>query len=170
MSKLTAKQKRFADAYIKSGNATQSAIEAGYSKKTARVIGQENLLKPALKNYIDERMEQLDSERVMDAKEAMQLLTSIARGEITETVVLSTPDGLEETEKEADFKTRIVAVKEILKRYPDNDKLLMAQVRKANAEADISEAKARDIDNVIDETEQVVLIDNIEEIADEEEN
>lgn len=99
MSKLTAKQQKFADSYIKSGNATQAAIEAGYSTKTARVIGQENLLKPALKNYIDERMNQLDSERIMDAKEAMQLLTSIARGEITETVVLSTPDGLEETEK-----------------------------------------------------------------------
>lgn len=168
MSKLTAKQKKFADAYIKSGNATQSAIEAGYSKKTARTIGQQNLTKLDIKNYIDERMEKLDSQRIMDAKEAMQLLTSIARGEITETVVLSTPDGLEETEKEADFKTRIVAVKEILKRYPDNDKLLMAQVRKANAEADISEAKARDMNNAVEETEQVVLVDNIEEIDNEE--
>lgn len=168
MSKLTAKQKKFADAYIKSGNATQSAIEAGYSKKTARTIGQQNLTKLDIKNYIDERMEKLDSQRIMDAKEAMQLLTSIARGEITETVVLSTPDGLEETEKEADFKTRIVAVKEILKRYPDNDKLLMAQVRKAHAEADISEAKARDMNNAVEETEQVVLVDNIEEIDNEE--
>lgn len=168
VSKLTAKQKKFADAYIKSGNATQSAIEAGYSKKTARTIGQQNLTKLDIKNYIDERMEKLDSQRIMDAKEAMQLLTSIARGEITETVVLSTPDGLEETEKEADFKTRIVAVKEILKRYPDNDKLLMAQVRKANAEADISEAKARDMNNAVEETEQVVLVDNIEEIDNEE--
>lgn len=164
MSKLTAKQKKFADAYIKSGNAKQAAIEAGYSKKTAATIGSENLIKPNVKKYIDTCMEQIDSQQIMEAKEAMQLLTSIARGEITETVVLSTPDGLEETEKEADFKTRIVAVKEILKRYPDNDKLLMAQVRKANAEADIAEAKARDISNIAEEIDQVALVDDIKEV------
>ena len=41
--KLTEKQKRFADEYIKSGNATQAAIKAGYSKRTARTIAQQNL-------------------------------------------------------------------------------------------------------------------------------
>lgn len=41
--KLTEKQKRFADEYIKSGNATQAAIKAGYSKRTANRIGPENL-------------------------------------------------------------------------------------------------------------------------------
>lgn len=48
-----------------------------------------------------------------------------------------------EEHKEADLKTRINAVKEILKRYPDNDKLLEQQIRKLKAEADISEAKAK---------------------------
>ena len=52
MTKLTEKQKRFADYYIETGNGTEAAVKAGYSKKTARVIGQENLLKPAIKNYI----------------------------------------------------------------------------------------------------------------------
>ena len=50
--KLTVKQKKFADEYIKTGNATQSAITAGYSKKTARAIGQENLTKLDIKQYI----------------------------------------------------------------------------------------------------------------------
>ncbi|MCC0650821.1 terminase small subunit, partial [Clostridioides sp. ZZV15-6598] len=37
MSKLTEKQKRFCDYYIKTGNATEAAIKAGYSEKTAKV-------------------------------------------------------------------------------------------------------------------------------------
>lgn len=47
--KLTLKQQRFADEYIISGNATQAAIEAGYSEKTARFIGNENLTKLKIK-------------------------------------------------------------------------------------------------------------------------
>ena len=82
--KLTPKQKKFADEYIKSGNATQSAIEAGYSKKTAAVIAAENLIKPNIKSYIAERMEQIASNRVMGYTEAVELLTSIARGECSE--------------------------------------------------------------------------------------
>ena len=62
MDKLTAKQKRFCDEYLKDLNATQAAIRAGYSEKTAKQIGQENLTKPYLKNYIEERMKQKESE------------------------------------------------------------------------------------------------------------
>ncbi|MDY3007146.1 terminase small subunit [Anaerococcus porci] len=45
MKGLTIKQKKFADEYIISGNATQSAIKAGYSEKTAGQTGAENLKK-----------------------------------------------------------------------------------------------------------------------------
>lgn len=48
-----------------------------------------------------------------------------------------------EKHKEADLKTRISATKEILKRYPGDDKLVKAQIRKAEAEADIAESKAK---------------------------
>ena len=57
--KLTIKQQRFADEYIISGNATEAAIKAGYSKKTANVIGVENLIKPNIKTYIDEKLKKL---------------------------------------------------------------------------------------------------------------
>ncbi|GAO99843.1 terminase small subunit [Fructobacillus ficulneus] len=143
--KLTPKQLKWADEYIESGNATQSAIKAGYSKKTARQIGQQNLSKLVIKEYIDKRMAEIDSKRIMSAKEAVQLLTSIARGEIKETVVMSTPFGIEETEKEADLKTRISATKEILKRYPGSDKMAEQQLRKVTAEADILSAKAKEL-------------------------
>ncbi|MFP7154053.1 terminase small subunit [Weissella paramesenteroides] len=139
--KLTEKQKRFADEYIKSGNATQAAIKAGYSKRTANRIGPENLSKLVIKDYIDERMKVIEDNRIMTAKEAVEFLTSVVRGQVKETVVIGTPMGAEEIEKEPDVKTRINAAKEILKRYPDNDKVMEQQLRKLTAEADIAEKK-----------------------------
>ena len=48
MKKLTAKQQRFVAEYLIDLNATQAAIRAGYSEKTAYSIGQENLTKPEI--------------------------------------------------------------------------------------------------------------------------
>ncbi|WP_161944052.1 terminase small subunit, partial [Streptococcus suis] len=87
MAKLTIKQRKFIDEYIICGNATEAAIKAGYSKKAARVQGQENLLKPALKSAIDERLKQLESSKIATAIEVLQVLTSILRQELTEEVV-----------------------------------------------------------------------------------
>ncbi|MBS0953063.1 terminase small subunit [Lactiplantibacillus plantarum] len=165
--KLTPKQQRFADEYIKSGNITQSAIEAGYSKKTARVMGQENLLKPAIKSYIDERMAEIASKRIMDATEAVELLTSIARGETKETVYIGTADGVYEKHKEADLKTRISATKEILKRYPGNNKLFEQKIRKLKADADIAESKAKEARSGESNEGQTLIVDDVGGIRDE---
>lgn len=54
MAKLTAKQQRFVDEYLKDLNATQAAIRAGYSEKTAQQIGAENLSKPVIQAAIQE--------------------------------------------------------------------------------------------------------------------
>ncbi|WP_285213821.1 terminase small subunit [Lactiplantibacillus plantarum] len=141
--KLTPKQKRFADEYIKSGNAYQAAIEAGYSRNYAKAQSSKLLENVGIKSYIDEQMAEIASKRIMDATEAVELLTSIARGETKETVYIGTADGVYEKHKEADLKTRISATKEILKRYPDNAKLVEQQIRKLKADADIAEAKAK---------------------------
>jgi phage terminase small subunit len=50
--KLTDKQKRFCEEYLIDLNATQAAIRAGYSAKTAKSIGQENLTKPDILQYV----------------------------------------------------------------------------------------------------------------------
>lgn len=84
MLKLTIKQKKFADEYVRLGNSTQAAINAGYSKKTARQIGADNLSKAYIREYINEKMDALDKEKTMQIKEIMEELTSIARGEIKE--------------------------------------------------------------------------------------
>ena len=60
---MTDKQRRFVDEYLIDLNATQAAIRAGYSEKTARYIGYENLTKPHISNAIQERMEQLEDSR-----------------------------------------------------------------------------------------------------------
>src|SRR5690606_19157874 len=88
MAKLSVKQKRFADYYIEIGNATEAAIRAGYSKKTARFIGNENLTKPNIKAYIDEKLKELDEKRIAKAEEVLQYLTRVMRGEETEQVVV----------------------------------------------------------------------------------
>jgi len=159
--KLSEKQKRFADEYIKTGNATQSAKVAGY--KQPHVQGSQNLEKLSVKTYIDEKLEQLASERIMSAQQALELLTKIAKGEEKETVIVGTPDGVYESEKEADLKTRIAAVKEILKRYPTENPLTQAQIRKLEAEADIKEAQAAEAKNMTDSSSEVMIIDDIPE-------
>ena len=53
MAKLTPKQQRFVDEYLIDLNATQAAIRAGYSPKTARQIGEQNLSKLDIKNAIE---------------------------------------------------------------------------------------------------------------------
>lgn len=53
---LTAKQQRFVDEYLVDLNATQAAIRAGYSKKTARSISNENLTKPDIQEAISKGM------------------------------------------------------------------------------------------------------------------
>ena len=159
MVKLTEKQKRFADYYIELGNATQAAINAGYAKRSAQQMGAENLSKPVIKSYIDERLEQIASERIMSAQEAVELLSSIARAEITEQVVVTTMEGAEVVDKPPDVKTRIIAIKEILKRYPDNDKLVEQQIRKLTADADLAEIKADTIKGLSDDGNLITIVD-----------
>nr|DAJ29958.1 MAG TPA: Terminase small subunit [Caudoviricetes sp.] len=120
--KLTEKQKRFADYYIETGNITEAAVKAGYSKKTARVIGQENLLKPAIKGYIDEKLETMQDERTASAKEVLEFLTKSMRGEIKEEVVVveGTGDGTSEArmvKKQIGLRDRIKSAELLGKRY-----------------------------------------------------
>ncbi|BDQ54943.1 MULTISPECIES: terminase small subunit [Enterococcus] len=91
--RMTEKQKRFCDFYIETGNATQAAIKAGYSEKTAKQIGQENLTKPDLRAYIDERLAELKNERTADAQEVLEYLTAVMRGEYKEATLIGVGEG-----------------------------------------------------------------------------
>lgn len=74
---LTAKQQRFIEAY--SGNATQAAIQAGYSAKTAYAIGQENLKKPEIQQAIHEREQARLDGLIANRDERLAFLTGVMR-------------------------------------------------------------------------------------------
>lgn len=116
MKKLTIKQKKFADEYIISGNASEAALKAGYKNE---VSGRENLQKPTIKNYIDERMKELEQEAIANQTEVLKFLTSIMRGEQTEQTLIS--DGSEQGQRitniEVSAKDRIKAAELLGKRY-----------------------------------------------------
>lgn len=129
---MTKKQKRFADEYLIDLNATQAAIRAGYSPKTARFaaewINEKNLQKPTkkynmeLKGYIDEQLAQLHNDDIATAKEVMQYLTSVIRGQSKSEVVVveGIGDGCSNArriKKAPDEKERLKAAELLGKRY-----------------------------------------------------
>ena len=79
--KLTLKQKKFCEYYVASGNATQSAIKAGYSKKTAEMISSENLRKPYIIEYIKDLTKPSEDKRIADMQEIRQFWTNVVRNE-----------------------------------------------------------------------------------------
>lgn len=120
--KLTLKQKAFADYYIETGNATEAAVRAGYSKKTAKAIGSENLTKPAINEYIQERLKAIEDSRIADGDEVLRYLTSVMRGESQSEVVVveGVGDGCSEAkriDKSPDEKERLKAAELLGKRY-----------------------------------------------------
>jgi phage terminase small subunit len=115
---MNAKQKRFCDEYLIDCNATQAAIRAGYSPKTAYSIGVENLKKPELKNYIDEQLERIHNEKTADAQEVLEYLTAVMRGEHTEQVLKLIGEGVQTvTDIDVAARERLKAAELIGKRY-----------------------------------------------------
>ena len=88
MAIMTERRKRFIVEYLVDLNATQAAIRAGYSPKTARSTGYELLNIPEIRNEIDERLKTIEESRICDVQEVMEFLTSVMRGEITEEVLV----------------------------------------------------------------------------------
>lgn len=76
---MNARQKGFCEYYVACGNATEATIKAGYSKKTARSIGQRLLTNVDIKKYIHELQEKTKENRIMTAIERREFLTSIIK-------------------------------------------------------------------------------------------
>lgn len=107
---MTEKQKAFADYYIECGNATEAAKRAGYSERSARQMGTENMSNPSISAYIAERVKPTEEKRIATGDEVMQFFTAVMRGEIKDAFDL--PPSL------ADRKD---AAKELAKRTVDID-------------------------------------------------
>ncbi len=94
--KLTVKQQAFADAYVELGNATQAYLKAYPNVKkegTASAAGSRMLGNVKVKAYIEERMEQMQSEHVADQQEILETLTAVLRGEMTSAVLRGIGEG-----------------------------------------------------------------------------
>lgn len=130
--KLTSKQKNFCDEYIICQNATEAAIKAGYSKKTAGTQGYENMQKPHIRAYIDERMKEHESELIATQAEVLKYLTAVMRGETeAEEIVV---EGFEARRmmKAPSEKDRLLAADKLSKcygLYNDKDKLELDRKR-----------------------------------------
>ena len=121
-TKMTNKQKRFCDEYLIDLNATQSAIRAGYSPKTAYKIGQENLMKPQIKAYIEKRMKEKEDNLIASQDEVLRYLTSVLRGQSESEIVVveGCGDGVSQAvkiKKTPDERERLKAGELLAKRY-----------------------------------------------------
>lgn len=103
-------QKAFADYYIETANATESAKRAGYSEKTAYSQGQRLLKNVEISAYISERMAKQGEKRVADANEVIEFYTAVMRGEVKDQFGL-----------DASLSDRLKAGDALMKRYAVTD-------------------------------------------------
>ena len=158
MQKLTEKQRRFVNAYIKTGNAAEAARKAGYTGKNANIIGQQNLTKLYIRNAIEKRLKEMEDAQIADAKEVMKLLTSTLRGELEEEIIVCEGRGEGVSEavrmlKKPSIRDRLDAAKCLMKRYG----LMLSDV-------EIEEKKAKTValkkDSETGSGEEVTIIDD----------
>ncbi|HBF4252755.1 terminase small subunit [Clostridioides difficile] len=119
MADLTEKQKRFCDYYIETGNATEAYKKAykNNNQRTSESNGSRLLSNDKVKNYIEERLKQIESKRIADAKEVMEYLTKILRNQEQEEVVIVSENGPEIIKKDVSIKDRNKAAELLGKRY-----------------------------------------------------
>lgn len=122
---MTDKQRKFCDEYLIDLNATR-AYKAAYphvkSEGAARACASKLLTKANIKTYIDEQLEKISSEKTADAKEVMEYLTSVMRGESQAEIVVieGTGDGCSDARrmnKAPDEKERLKAAELLGRRY-----------------------------------------------------
>lgn len=89
MIRVTDKQKLFCDEYLIDLNATQAAIRAGYSEKTARSIGQNLLTKVDIQEYIQKRLDEKSDILIAKQNEILMYLTEVMRREKLESIVVT---------------------------------------------------------------------------------
>ena len=158
---MNERQRRFADEYIRIGNAEQAAIKAGYSEKYARGNAHKLVANVSVKNYIDEQIQRIRDESIMDAKEALAILSEIARGNRDEEVLILNPTTgkVERHTKKADNATVIKAITEILKRYPTAKQAEKLELELAKLREQVNANEAQD--------DKIVIVDEWAEEVDD---
>ena len=155
---MTPKQKKFADEYIATGNATQSAIKAGYSKNYANTNASKLLQNTTIENYIDTRLKEIAKDSIATADEVLQVLTTIIRREFIEERQDINPltGEIITLENKPTTKDVISASKELLKRYPTN-----VELKKLTAEIEKLYSQTQVLEHQLKENESQTATDNI---------
>ena len=157
---ITARQKAFADEFIKTRNVYRAAINAGYAETYARSgTGANKLIdNPQIQKYIERRVARADTRLIATQEGVLYGLTRVFRREETEDVVTSDKDGnVTVTQTRNSVADSMKAGNDLLKIVgrTTQSKLEMAKLRKALAEAKLAERKAND-DDTSDVTIQIV--------------
>ena len=142
--RLTPKQKDFADKFIEIGNATEAYKSAYVTDRmkpgTINTEAKRTLRLPPVNDYINKRRKQIDDAKIPKQKEVLEFLGGVMRGTLK--IIVETDDGVEEIPP--NWKNRIDAAKELLKRMPMDDPITQAQLRKLNAEATLAESRTNE--------------------------
>ena len=118
MAKMTERQRRFCEEYLIDGNASQAAIRAGYSKRSATVVSTTLMKNPRVQAYLKKLLDELHSAKVANAQEVLEYLTSIMRGEQREQTLQLIGDGMQDiTAIDVAAKDRLKAAELLGKRY-----------------------------------------------------
>ena len=155
---LNDKEKSFANEYIiNKGNAYKAALSAGYAKNTAKhayqwledpqqnpTICRKLSFKSELKRYIEEQVKQIESEKVADAKEVMEYLTSVLRGESKSEIVVVEGCGMGES-----------VARKIMKNPDEKEKLKAAD--------SLAKILGLNKDKLNIDVEPVVIVNDLEE-------
>ena len=120
--KINEKQKRAVDYFIELGNKTQALLKAGYSMNYAKGNATKLFENESVKEYLNEQLQKISSERTADAKEVMEYLTSVMRGESQAEIVVveGCGDGVTnavKVSKNPDEKERLKAAELLGKRF-----------------------------------------------------
>ena len=159
---LNDREKLFADEYIKLGNAYQAALNAGYKDSTAKEASkwinpeilknpnekERKRFKPEVREFIDKRMADKESELIAKQDEVLRYFTSVMRGESRSSVLARQFDGSEKViEKPPDEKERLTAAKELGKRYGLDTEEIERQARLEKLKAETARIKGETPDD-----------------------
>lgn len=115
---MNERQRRFAEFYIETLNAYDSAIRAGYSERYAKAQSYKMLEIVGIKEYIEKRFDELEEERIAKSDEVLKYLTSLMRGEEKEQTLIGLGQGEQDiTEIEVSSRERLKAAELLGKRY-----------------------------------------------------
>lgn len=115
---LNPKQRRFCEEYLIDSNGAQAAIRAGYSPRGAKQRAHTLMSNPAVRDYLDDRMESLQQDAIADQTEVLQALTQVLRGTRMGSALVGVGKGEQEIDEMPPTNTEIIKAAELLgKRY-----------------------------------------------------